>query len=113
MLLADDDPAIRTVLTQFLMKEGYEVRATDSGLTLYDWARRMAAAMVVCDVMMPDSDGLDLLPKIRAARPDLPVIIMSAKNNVLTALRASERGRLNTCPSPLTFQIWAMRWLRP
>ena len=99
-MLADDDPAIRTVLTQFLTKEGYEVRATDSGLTLYQWVKDGGGHVVISDVMMPDSDGLDLLPKIPAARPDLPVIIMSAKNNVLTALRASEGGAFDYLPKP-------------
>jgi len=100
ILLADDDPSIRTVLTQYLQQEGFTVRATDSGVTLWQWAEEGMGDVAISDVMMPDADGLDLLPKIRKSRPDLPVIIMSAKNTVLTALQASERGAFDYLPKP-------------
>ena len=80
------------------------MRATDSGLTLFDWIRDGGGQVAVCDVMMPDCDGLDLLPKIRGLRPDLPVIMMSAKNNVLTALRASEGGAFDYLPKPFDLE---------
>ena len=100
ILLADDDPSIRTVLTQYLRQEGFVVRATDSGVTLWQWAQEGIGDVAICDVVMPDADGLDLLPKIRASRPDLPVIVMSAKNTVLTALQAGERGAFDYLPKP-------------
>ena len=104
ILLADDDTAIRTVLTQYLQQQGFKVRATDSGATLWKWAQEGAGDVAISDVVMPDADGLDLLPKIRKERPKLPVIIMSAKNTVLTALQASERGAFDYLPKPFDLQ---------
>ena len=104
ILLADDDAAIRTVLAQYLQQQGYSVRATQSGVTLWSWVQAGLGDLVVCDVIMPDADGLDLLPKIRGKRPELPVIIMSAKNTVLTALRASECGAFDYLPKPFDLQ---------
>lgn len=100
ILLADDDAAIRTVLTQYLEQLGYGVRATDSGSTFWKWVESGAGDVAVSDVVMPDADGLDLLPRVKEVRPDLPVIIMSAKNTVLTALQASERGAFEYLPKP-------------
>ena len=50
--------------------------------------------------MMPDGDALDLLPAIKKRRPDLPVIVMSAQNTVMTAIRAAEVGAYEYLPKP-------------
>ncbi|MEM9852805.1 MAG: sigma 54-interacting transcriptional regulator, partial [Pseudomonadota bacterium] len=55
---------------------------------------------VVSDVMMPDGNGLDLLPAILKRRPGLPVIVISAQNTVVTAIRASEAGAFDYVPKP-------------
>src|SRR5262249_59890012 len=49
---------------------------------------------------MPDENGLDLVPRIRKRRPDLRVIVMSAQNTLLTAVRANERGAFDYLPKP-------------
>src|SRR4029077_1307348 len=54
----------------------------------------------ITDVVMPDENAFDLLPRIKKARPDLPIIIMSAQNNFMTAIRASERGAYEYLPKP-------------
>ncbi len=108
VLLADDDVAIRTVLTQYLQQQGHHVQATDSGATFWTWVQSGIGDVAICDVVMPDADGLDLLPKVREARPDLPVVIMSAKNTVLTALKASERGAFDYLPKPFDLSDLAL-----
>jgi two-component system nitrogen regulation response regulator GlnG len=100
ILLADDDRAIRTVLTQALAREGYAVRATESGATLWGWVSAGEGDLVITDVIMPDADGLDLLPRIREARPRLPVVVMSARSTLLTAVRAAEGGAFEYLPKP-------------
>ena len=100
ILLADDDRAIRTVLSQALTRAGCRVRATGSVNTLWRWIEEGEGDVVVTDVMMPDGDGLDLLPAIRRKRPDLPVIVMSAQNTVMTAIRAAEAGAYEYLPKP-------------
>ena len=77
--------------------------STDSASALWDWAKAGIGDIVISDVVMPDADGLDLLP-VAEARLDLPVIIMSAKNTVLTALKASERGAFDYLPKPFDLQ---------
>ena len=100
ILIADDDRAIRTVLVQALNREGYEVRATGSGQTLWNWIANGEGDLVITDVMMPDENGLDLVPRIRKLRPGLHVVVMSAQSTLLTAVKAAERGAFEYIPKP-------------
>jgi CheY-like chemotaxis protein len=92
ILVADDDAAIRTVVTQALTRAGYEVRATGTAGVLWRWVAAGEGDLVITDVVMPDENIFDVLPRIRHMRPDLPVIVMSAQNTFMTAIKASERG---------------------
>src|SRR6201994_166497 len=100
ILVADDDAAIRTVLNQALSRAGYEVRSTGNAATLWRWISQGEGDLVITDVVMPDENAFDLLPRIKKARPDLPVLIMSAQNTFMTAIRASERGAYEYLPKP-------------
>ncbi|MGE0847268.1 MAG: nitrogen regulation protein NR(I) [Flavobacteriaceae bacterium] len=100
ILVADDDAAIRTVLNQALTRAGYDVRTTSNAATLWRWVSEGDGDIVVTDVVMPDENAFDLLPRVRKIRPDLPVIVMSAQNTFMTAIRASERGAYEYLPKP-------------
>ena len=100
ILVADDDRAIRTVLNQALNRLGHEVRATGNAATLWRWLEDGHGDLVITDVVMPDENGLDLLPRIRKLRPELRVIVMSAQNTLMTALKAAERGAFEYLPKP-------------
>src|SRR5579885_2244103 len=100
ILVADDDRAIRTVLNQALARLGHEVRTTGSGATLWRWIADGEGDLVITDVLMPDENGLDLIPRIKKLRPDLRVIVMSAQNTLLTAVKATERGAFEYLPKP-------------
>ncbi|MFZ8899245.1 MAG: nitrogen regulation protein NR(I) [Alphaproteobacteria bacterium] len=100
ILLADDDRSIRTVLTHAFMRAGFEVKATGNASTLWRWVSEGLGNIVVTDVVMPDENGLDLLPKIRRARPELRVIVISGQNTLMTAIRATERGAFEYFPKP-------------
>src|SRR6201985_3208001 len=100
ILVADDDAAIRTVLNQALSRAGYEVRSTGNAATLWRWITQSDGDLVITDVVMPDENAFDLIPRIRKARPDLPIIVMSAQNTFMTAIRASERGAYEYLPKP-------------
>src|SRR5262249_42864435 len=52
------------------------------------------------DVVLPDESGFDLIPRIKRARPDLPIVVMSAQNTILTAITAAERGAFDYLPKP-------------
>jgi len=100
ILVADDDAAIRTVLNQALSRAGYEVRSTSNAATLWRWVSQGDGDLVITDVVMPDENAFDLLPRIKKMRPELPVIIMSAQNTFITAVRASEKGAYEYLPKP-------------
>ncbi|WP_439814476.1 nitrogen regulation protein NR(I) [Zavarzinia sp. CC-PAN008] len=100
ILVADDDRAIREVLDRALGRAGYHVRCASNASTLWRWVSEGDGDLVITDVVMPDENGLDLLPRIKRARPDLPVIVMSARNTLLTAVKAAERGAYEYLPKP-------------
>jgi two-component system nitrogen regulation response regulator GlnG len=100
ILVADDDAAIRTVLNQALSRAGYTVRLTSNAATLWRWVSEGEGDLVITDVVMPDENVFDLLPRLKRARPDLPIIVMSAQNTFMTAIRASERGAYDYLPKP-------------
>src|SRR6516162_7746791 len=100
ILVADDDAAIRTVLNQALSRAGYEVRSTSNAATLWRWVSQGEGDLVITDVVMPDENAFDLLPRLKKMRPELPVIIMSAQNTFITAVRASEKGAYEYLPKP-------------
>ncbi len=100
ILVADDDDSIRTVVTQALSRAGYEVRSTGNAATLWQWVENGDGDLVITDVVMPDENGLDLVPKIRRIRPNLRIVVMSAQNTLLTAVKATERGAFEYLPKP-------------
>src|SRR6478609_1936311 len=100
VLVADDDHGIRTVLTEALGRAGYDVRTTGTAATLWRWVSDGEGDVVITDVVMPDENGLDLIPRIRKLRPELRVIVMSAQNTLLTAVKAAERGAFEYLPKP-------------
>ncbi len=100
ILVADDDGAIRTVVSQALGRAGFEVRATGNAATLWRWVSDGDGDLVITDVVMPDENGLDLIPRIRGIRPELRIIVMSAQNTLLTAVKATERGAFEYLPKP-------------
>ncbi len=100
VLVADDDRTIRTVLTQALTRAGCRVHATSSLVTLKRWVEEGRGDLVISDVVMPDGNGLDALPEISDMRPDLPVIVISAQNTIMTAIQAAEKEAFDYLPKP-------------
>ncbi len=100
VLVADDDRSIRTVLTQALGRSGYQVRTTANASTLWRWVEDGEGDLVITDVVMPDENGLDLIPRIKRVRPELRVIVMSAQSTLITAVKATQRGAFEYLPKP-------------
>lgn len=100
VLVADDDRTIRTVLTQALTRAGCKVHATSSLTTLMRWVEEGRGDLVITDVMMPDGNGIEMIPKISKERPDLPVIVISAQNTIMTAIQATEVDAHDYLPKP-------------
>ncbi|HTY66726.1 MAG TPA: nitrogen regulation protein NR(I) [Alphaproteobacteria bacterium] len=100
ILIADDDRAIRTVLNEALGRLGHDVKTTGHAATLWRWVADGEGDLVITDVVMPDENGLDLIPRIHKIRPELRIIVMSAQNTLLTAVKATERGAFEYLPKP-------------
>jgi two-component system, NtrC family, nitrogen regulation response regulator GlnG len=100
VLIADDDGAIRTVLNQAMVRAGFLPRATSNAATLWRWVSQGEGDVVITDVVMPDENAFDLIPRIKRVRPDLPIIVMSAQNTLMTALSAAEKGAFEYLPKP-------------
>lgn len=100
ILLVEDDAGIALVITAALEAEGFEVKVCDS---IAERDRLLAAqnfAALVTDVMLTDGDGIETIGAVRAAAPDMPIIILSAQNTLDTAVRASDTGAFEYFPKP-------------
>jgi two-component system, NtrC family, nitrogen regulation response regulator GlnG len=100
ILVADDDAAIRTVVGQALTRAGYDVRTAGNAAALWKFVQNGEGDLIVTDVMMPDENAFDLIPRIRKLRPQIPIVVMSAQNTFMTAIKASERGAYEYLPKP-------------
>ena len=100
ILLADDDTSILTILTRALKAQHYEVMASEHLSDVDGWVAQGLGDVVITDVTMPSGNGLDGLKRWRAARPDLPVIVMSAHNTLLNAAASQELGAVQFLPKP-------------
>jgi two-component system nitrogen regulation response regulator GlnG len=100
ILIADDDASIRLVLSQAFTRLGYQVRATGAAATLLKWVSEGEGDLVITDVVLPDENIFDVLPHVRRRRADLPVIVMSAQNTIVTAVNAAELGVFDYIPKP-------------
>jgi two-component system nitrogen regulation response regulator GlnG len=100
ILVADDDAAIRTVVTQALSRAGYDVRATGTASSLWHWVSNGDGDLVITDVVLPDEDAFQVLPRMKKIRPRLPIVVMSAKNTIVTAITAAELGAFDYLPKP-------------
>jgi two-component system nitrogen regulation response regulator GlnG len=104
ILVVDDDAAIRTVVREALRRAGHVV---ETAATVADMRRSLgsfAPDVLVTDVMLPDGDGLDLVPEILSLHPGLPVIVLSARNTLATAVRATEQGAFDYLPKPFDLE---------
>ncbi len=100
ILVVDDDAAIRTVVREALRREGHVVETAGSVAEQRRALDAFAPDVLITDVVLPDGNGLDLVPELLAAYPGLPVIVLSAQNTLATAVRATEQGAFEYLPKP-------------
>jgi two-component system nitrogen regulation response regulator GlnG len=100
ILIADDDAGIRTILNQALARAGHSPKATGTAAMLWRWINQGEGDLVITDVVMPDENAFDLIPRIKKIRPELPIIVMSAQNTLMTAITAAEKGAYEYLPKP-------------
>lgn len=100
ILVVDDDAGIRTVVRQALLRAGYAVRTSDTAAGMWKLIEEDVGDVLITDVLLPDANGLDMIPLVAAKRPNLPIIVMSSQNTLSTAVRATEQGAFDYLPKP-------------
>ncbi|EDP65659.1 response regulator receiver domain [alpha proteobacterium BAL199] len=82
--LVDDDDGLRDALQEVLQRAGHEVRAASNGIKAAQLLREWSADLVVCDMLMPDSEGFEVLRSVRRNTPDMKFIMMSGASGELS-----------------------------
>ena len=100
ILVADDDKAIRLVLETALKRSGFDVTLTENAAGLWKCVQENFADVIITDVVMPDANAFELIPKIKKINSDIPIIVMSAQNTLMTAIKANELGAFEYIPKP-------------
>jgi len=92
LLLIDDDQELCELLTSWLSQEGFQVRACHDGLSARKALAEAPPAAVVLDVMLPDGSGLELLKQLRSDHPELPVLILTARDGTAERIAGLDAG---------------------
>jgi two-component system nitrogen regulation response regulator GlnG len=100
ILLVDDDDAIRMVVAQALRRAGHRVRTAANVAELDRELRHATPDVLLTDVVLPDGDGIDIATRFARELPEIPVIVLSARNTLTTAVRANEAGAYDYLPKP-------------
>src|SRR5512145_1025500 len=98
--IVDDDQSIRFVLEKALTREQFEVRSFSSGRDVLAALDDDEPQVLVSDIRMPGGSGIDLLAKVKARLPGLPVIIMTAFSDLDSAVSAFQGGAFEYLPKP-------------
>jgi DNA-binding response OmpR family regulator len=101
LLVVDDDPELRQILTFILQRAGYIVTLASEGHEAIQCLQNTPFHLVFLDIMLPDADGMDLLPQIRALHPDTPVLLMTAHASLETAISAVRKGACDYLLKPI------------
>jgi two-component system nitrogen regulation response regulator GlnG len=100
ILVAEDDKSVRLVVQQALARQGYTVQSSGTAAGLWKLIESGRGDVLISDIALPDGDALDLLPRIQERRPGMPVIVMSARSTLLTAVKAQQTGVFEYLPKP-------------
>ena len=100
ILVAEDDKSVRLVVQQALARQGYTVQSSGTAAGLWKLIEGGRGDVLISDIALPDGDALDLLPRIQKRRPGMPVIVMSARSTLLTAVKAQQTGVFEYLPKP-------------
>lgn len=109
ILAVDDDPAVTSLLKRGLSYEGYTVDIAGSGEAGLALARDHHPDLAILDIMMPGMSGLEVLRRLRAADPQLPVIMLTAKDAPADQVQGLEAGADDYVVKPFTFEVLLAR----
>ncbi len=109
ILVIDDDPGITSLLRRGLSYEGFQVYAAASGEEGLRLARENPPDLVVLDLMLPGLDGLEVLRRLRSADPQLPVLMLTARDTAEDQIKAFGLGAEDYVVKPFRFEVLLAR----
>ena len=101
ILVVDDEPAQREMISGFLKKQAFDVVVAENGAKALELFRQDSIDLILTDQKMPHLSGLDLLQAVRAINPETPVILMTAFGSIEAAVSAIQRGATDYLTKPL------------
>src|SRR5439155_14221963 len=101
VLIVDDEALIREALSEYLTQEGFAVTACATGREALDRAGEHLHEVILCDVQLPDVEGLDLLDRLLRLSPSSCVLLITAYATVENAIQAFQRGAHDYLMKPL------------
>jgi two-component system response regulator HydG len=104
ILVVDDEKPIREMLRKFLTRKGYEVFDADNGDDAIKIVQEKAPYVVLLDIRMPKSDGLEVLKKIKAIKPEIGVIMVTAVSEIEIAEKCMEQGAFDYITKPICLE---------
>jgi CheY-like chemotaxis protein len=105
LLIVDDEPSISLALCHILIDCGYSVRAAEDGFSALAKIRQEIPDILLSDINMPGMSGLEMLPKAKALRPDVPVIMITAYGDAETKQKALANGAEALLTKPIDFAL--------
>ena len=106
--IVDDDESIRWVLEKALQRVGMDVQSFPGAAELLDAIQEDTPDVLICDIRMPGVNGLELMERVHTAKPDLPVIIVTAHSDLEAAVAAFKGGAFEYLPKPFDVDGVAM-----
>ena len=103
ILVVDDENLILKIISDILVKEGYEVKTAFNCGKALQRLKESSFHVVLSDIRMPEKNGIDLLAEIRKFNPDLPVILMTGFASLVTAVEAVHHGAFDYLTKPLDY----------
>jgi two-component system response regulator PilR (NtrC family) len=100
ILIVDDEDVLQDVLTSLLRNEGYETLSAGTGAEALAHLERHDVDLVLLDLMLPDTKGLDLMKRIRADDPEQVIVVITAFSSVEGAIQAMREGAFHYIPKP-------------
>lgn len=100
VLIVDDEPQLRRVLSRLMLSDGFEVDEATNGREALSALQRRPATLVLSDLYMPELDGIELLQETRARHPDTAVIMITAVTDVSTAVHCLSLGAMDYITKP-------------
>lgn len=102
LLIVEDEEAIRRVLIKILKEDdsNYEIKEAADGLKAYEIIKSQDFDLVLCDIKMPKMDGIEFLEKVKAEKPDLPIVMISGHGDLETAVETMRKGAFDYISKP-------------